>query len=294
VPDDTSRAFRNFTDAELASAANALANKREADGKLNGQQNQIAKGIDEELAFRRNGTLTSDVVNPTVVEAVSASANRRGTGEFSDAPASASNDNVASRISELTQGLRLPTGLKDRLATARSEHDIQDIIHDEVIVAGKGGKMRDTLAQRVGVLDNEGRPTPMADEVSARKTPAGEQAPTPAADAMFLQQWKQDVQQTGQKDPAVRALKPTSESDAQTQIYRALGDQGVKSDADGLEKLAQKYGVLDDNKQLTPTRAGDRQARPDRDRGRGQGGAGAGLQGRRRVDVRPRRAGTHL
>jgi hypothetical protein len=54
--------------------------------------------------------------------------------------------------------------------------------------------MRDTLAQRVGMLDDEGRPTPMADEVSARKTPAGEQAPTPAADAMFLQQWKEDVQ----------------------------------------------------------------------------------------------------
>jgi hypothetical protein len=30
VPDDTSRAYRNFTDQELASAANALANKREA------------------------------------------------------------------------------------------------------------------------------------------------------------------------------------------------------------------------------------------------------------------------
>jgi hypothetical protein len=209
----------------------------------------------EELAFRRNNHVNkgSDV-NGTASRAGEREA-QTGGGQGSNhlpLPPRRPTDNIAPRISELTQGLRLPTQLKDRLATARSEHDIQDIIHDEVIVAGKSGKMRDTLAQRVGMLDNEGRPTAMADEVSARKTPAGEQAPTPATDAAFLQRWKDEVKTTGQKDPAVRALKPTSEADAQTQIYRALGDQGVKSDADGLEKLAQKYGVLDDNRQLTP------------------------------------------
>jgi hypothetical protein len=256
VPEDTSRAFRNFTDEELASAGNALSNKREAAGKLTAEQNQIAKGIDEELAFRRsqpdrNGALTVADAKPAA-EAVEQPANQRGTGEQNSAAPASTSAPIQTRIDELTNGLRLPATLKEKLATARSEDDIQNIVHDEVIVDGKGGKMRDALAARVGVLDNEGKPTSLADEISARKTAPGEQAPTPAADAAFKDRWKQDVQQTGQKDPAVRSLNPTSEVDAQTQIYRALGDKGVKSDADGLEKIAQKYGVLNDNKQLTP------------------------------------------
>lgn len=251
VPEDTSRSFRNFTDEELSSASNALANRQEAGGLTKDQQ-LIAKKVGEELTFRqqgRNDALTADAVQPAT-EAVDRSASRRGTVEQDSAgPASTP---IQIRIDELTQGLRLPATLKEKLASARSENDIQNIVHDEVIIEGKGGKMRDALAQRVGVLDDEGRPAPLADEVSARKTAPGEQASTPAADAMFLERWKQDVQTSGQKDPAVRALKPVSEADAQSQIYRALGDQGVKSDADGLERLAQKYGVLDENKQLTP------------------------------------------
>lgn len=257
VPDDTSRAFRNFTDNELSAASNALANKREAQGKLSTSQEQVASGIDAELAFRRqaderNGALTNPVVS-SAAEAVDRSANRKGAGTQDSAdPASPSNDNIASHVTELTQGLRLPTTLKEKLANARSTDEVNSIIHDEVIVEGKGGKMRDQLAQRAGLLDGEGRPTPMVDEISARKTEPGEQAPTPAADAMFALKWKDDVKAAGQKDPAVRALNPTSEADAKLQIYRALGDQGVKSDKDGLEHIAQKYGVLDDNKQLTP------------------------------------------
>jgi hypothetical protein len=253
VPEDTSRSYRNMTDPELFSAANALANKGESHG-LSADQKATAQAMMEEIAFRRNQPNRNDTLTtadvPAATEAVERPANRRGTGEQnSAAPASTP---IQARIDELTNGLRLPATLKDKLASARSEHDIQNIVHDEVIVEGKSGKMRDALAERAGVLDNEGKPTPLADEISARKTEPGAQPPTPAADAAFQQQWKQDVQQTGQKDPAVRALKPTSEEDAQTQIYRALGDKGVKSDADGLEKIAQKYGVLDENKQLTP------------------------------------------
>lgn len=257
VPDDTSRAFRNFTDNELSAASNALANKREAQGKLSTSQEQVASGIDAELAFRRqaderNGALTNPVVS-SAAEAVDRSANRKGAGTQDSAdPASPSNDNIASHVTELTQGLRLPTTLKEKLANARSTDEVNSIIHDEVIVEGKGGKMRDQLAQRAGLLDDEGRPTPMVDEISARKTEPGEQAPTPAADAMFALKWKDDVKAAGQKDPAVRALAPTSEADAKLQLYRALGEQGVKSDKDGLERLARKYGVLDDNMQLTP------------------------------------------
>lgn len=262
VPEDTSRAYRNYTTDELAAAANALANKREADGKLPGHLQDVARAIDSELALRlpSKNTLTNNDANNPQVEAVERGegANRRGTGEQPDsgAPASTTSD-IKARISELTDGLKLPPGLKDKLASARSENDIQDIVHDQVIVQGKSGKNIDALGQRAGVLDDTGKPTALADEISARQTQPGDKTPSPT----FMAEWKDDVKSVGQKDPTVRSLNPVNRQDAMLQLYRALGnyDLDTRDFSDkqgrspgGLEQLAQKYGVLDDNKQLTP------------------------------------------
>jgi hypothetical protein len=242
VPEDTSRSFRNMTSPELISAANALANRGESRGVLSPDEKLRAQSMMEEIQLRRrNGTLTTDDVS-TSPEAVEQLANQRGTGEQNSATPASTSDYVG----KITEGLKLPTSLRERLSQARSEDDVHDIVHDYTIVQGKTGKNADTLGQRTGLLDDEGKPTQMATEIAAKKTPEGDEAP----DYSFVSSWKQDVKKVGQKDETIRGMNPVNQADAQLQLYRALGKEGEVSDA--VETMAQKQGVLDADKRLTP------------------------------------------
>jgi hypothetical protein len=247
VPDDTSRSFRNFTDAELFSASNALANRQEAGGLTKDQQ-LIVQKIDEELAFRRqsrNPSLTTPDVNAEPVEAVSARAqNRRGTGEQpnSAAPASASQPDWTSQRGELLTGISTRKNYVDAADPDELKARVQARLENGSSAAGDF-----KLAERLGIDTNA--PAAPVETAESRVQDQAQQAPVATE---FATQWKQDVQKLGQRDPAVRAIKPSDVTDAQVKLYRALGTEGVKSDRDGVERLAQKYGVLDENKQLTP------------------------------------------
>jgi hypothetical protein len=151
--EDTSRPLRNFTDPELLSAHGVLI----ARDDLNDRQAKMLELAQQELQHRNLSASNTNVSNPTV-EAV------EPTGGNFGAPAS-TNTNIV----ELTKGLRLPASLKTALEGAANADEVQDIIHDHVIIQGKAGNNIDALAQRAGVLDNDGKPTPLADAISERK-----------------------------------------------------------------------------------------------------------------------------
>jgi hypothetical protein len=246
VPDDTSRSFRNFTNDELFAAGNALANRREASGWTQ-QQALIAKKIDEELTFRRqsgNGSLTESNVSTQPVEAVEREgASRRGTGEQpNSAPASASPQDWSAQRGGLLTGI----STRKHYTEATNAEDLKSRLQAR-LEAGSAAAGDFKLAERLGIDTNESA-VPVATEKSRASQSSTQEAAL--ADPEFMSLWKADVQKLGQKDKGARAIKPTNEADAQVQIYRALGAKAEIGN--GLEALARKYGVLDDQNRLTP------------------------------------------
>lgn len=248
VPDDTSRAFRNFTNEELFSASNALANKQQAGG-LAPEQLEIAKAVEAELAFR-NAPATSNGVGDVASRGGVAQPELTLGGEGAEIAAPVSVNSWETDRGEMLKGIATRRWYKE----AANPEELAAIVRGR-LEAGSTATSDFKLAERLGLDPNA--------PAAAIEAPAAA-APTVAApvvtDEAFAAEWKADRQKMGQKDKGVRAIKPANLADAQQQIYAALGaDTEI---GDGLERLAQKYGILDAEKRLTPTAVAIAQQEP--------------------------------
>jgi hypothetical protein len=256
VPEDLSRSYRNMTDPELNTAANVLADKAESKG-LTPDERARAQSMFEELEFRRQNRNSASTITD-----VSDEVSRGGVAQ--PEPTAGDGGTVSAAPVPVNSTLDRDTLLKG-ISTRKSYSDARDAAEVETILRARleNGSTRKgdfELAKRLGI-DTNAPAAPVETETSSSSNSPAAQASVattePAApanqkggDPQFLLRWKDDVQKTGQKDKGARALKPTSEADAQRQIYEALGREGEIGN--GLEALAQKYGVLDDQKRLTP------------------------------------------
>ena len=247
VPEDTSRAFRNFTDNELISARNALANRQEAGG-LTDDQKQIAAAVDAELQFRNDSATNNVVPQGRRGGAAQAELAVGDGGTDSAAPVPVSWDDQRSDLLK-------DVSTRKRYADTQSKEELETAVRTR-LENGSTAKGDFKLAERLGIDTNAPAATPVettparASNETQKASVAAQNPTAETPNAEFSAQWKQDVQQFGQKDKGARSIKPVDEADAQKKLYHALGRN--TEIGDGLERLAQKYGILDDQKRLTP------------------------------------------
>lgn len=241
-PATPQRPYQDISTEELQVGLGAAARAIKAGDPSEGVVRFVEAAHDE--LRRRNIPLSTDAVNEVPVGAVELDpSRRRGTGaQTTEVPAPASQAWPVERDT-LLKGIATRKWYRE----AESQEELDTILRAR-LENGSTAKSDFELAKRRGIDTNA--PAAMVEAAATRVPDQVQKAAV--ADDEFQARWKQDVRETGQRDPAVRALKPTNAADAQVKLYRALGTEGVKSDRDGVERLAQKYGVLDENLQLTP------------------------------------------
>lgn len=270
---DLSRPFVNNPTEELRAGLEAAQRRIDA-GTANENILRTAQMLEDELVNRSE----TETGAQGSVEAVQRGQTGGGPG-LSAAPVSATPANDIDAL--IGPVKRVPASVQAAMNNAGSANELVEIAHREVIQSEKGGKWREELGKRTGLLDNEGKPTALADEISksvaarqeieAEASVAPEQA-APAnlkggdqtADAEFQEFWKKATH--GVRDPAVHNISPSTKEDAQLRVYRALGNYTEErdvgddisekdlNDRSALERIAQmpEIGILDENKQLTP------------------------------------------
>lgn len=239
------RPYADKSPTELLAGLGGAAKAIEA-GTASQAVKDYVTAVHAELQLR-NPSLTTDAVSTAPVEAEQRELDqRRGAAEQLNAPVSANTPEwTTHRDGTLLDGIRT----RKWYADAQSEDEIREVLAARY-AAGVNKKSDDELAKRVNF-----DPTVMGEPIIAptelaTEPPEVAAPPAAAPDSAFSAQWKADTQKAGRNDKRVRTLKPVDEADAQRQIYQALGKEGEIGD--GLEALAKKYGVLDDQKRLTP------------------------------------------
>jgi hypothetical protein len=242
------RPYEGTSVQELTAGLNA-AQKAIDNGNASDDVLRFAEAAKAELQSRNDPAISPAVdVDPSRSGAALAESTKGDGGTVSAAPAPVNQQ----PIEDLLKGI----------STRQRYKDIQS--HDELasavrarLEAGSSAAGDFKLAERLGIDTNAPAATPVetapksTTEQAAKATPvAADTKSSTVVDPQFAAQWKDDVQKLGQRDKGARSIKPTDIADAQRQIYQKLGaDTEI---GDGLEKLAQKYGILDENKQLTP------------------------------------------
>jgi hypothetical protein len=261
--DDVSRPFRGFSDPELQSAVNAL-NKK---GELNDEQQRILGLASDELALRVNQSATG-----TNSQSVTGAVERSGADVSggADQTSSAPAPTFDTRLAEI----KAQAGKTQFISqlNAANEDELVDKVHERLIVEGKGTLKEQKLGKLVGLLDDDGKPTALATQISERKAVAqnaASVATTPASAAPTSQEGGDQSEETGfqslwREDLAthrgtlvndLRRNPPKNRQEAQRTLYNMLGVEGGQDETvDGYKavtKLAQEYGVIDKDGQLT-------------------------------------------
>jgi hypothetical protein len=212
--------------------------------------------INAELATRNDFESKADVAS-TPVEAVEPSKSVLGAAGAQAVPASAK-PTFSDRVAELKKGLRLPGQFAASISGVKDENELLSKVHREIFERQDTRPTVQKYAQRLGLLDEQLNPTPLADAMGARLAEPVE-APV-EVDPVFETRWAALIGNT--RDKTIRALKPVNEEDAVRKVYRELssnrGDplataQGPSSGqySDRLEKLGRDLGLLDDDNRPT-------------------------------------------
>jgi hypothetical protein len=163
--DDLSRPYRDVANAELKAGLGA-AIKRMATGNAGPEIELFAQKAQEELDRRVNQSASETSAQPVTGAVERNTADGSGGADgVSSAPAPTSD--FAVRLADL----KAQAGKTQFIAQleATDEQDLLDKVHEKIIVEGAGGKKLEKLGKAVGLLDDDGMPTPLADEISARK-----------------------------------------------------------------------------------------------------------------------------
>jgi hypothetical protein len=240
------RPYEGATTEELTKGLGAAQKAIDA-GTASDNVLRFAEAAKEELQSR-NGSSTTDAVasepsrsgEPQAEATAGEPAGDGGTDSGAPAPATAWN----SERDALLKGV----STRQRYTDVQSREDLTAAVRAR-LEGGSSAAGDFKLAERLGIDTNAAAaPVGTAPKSATDQTTKAAAATKP--DEQFAAQWKDDVQKLGQRDKGARSIKPASEVDAQQKIYQALGkDTEI---GDGLEKLAQKYGILDDEKRLTP------------------------------------------
>jgi hypothetical protein len=250
---DTGKARRPYegTSSEELTAGLGAAQRAIDAGSASDDVVRFAEAAKQELQTRNDSSINDAVASEpsrggdAQAEATAGKpAGDGGTEIDAPAPATSWND----ERSTLLKGV----STRQRYTEVQSREDLATAVRAR-LEAGSSAAGDFKLAERLGIDTN----APAATAVEAAPKSASDQTAKAApvetqakADPQFAAQWKDDVQKLGQRDKGARSIKPTDHADAQRKIYQALGkDTEI---GDGLEKLAQKYGILDDEKRLTP------------------------------------------
>ena len=243
------RPYEGTSTAELTAGLGAAQRQIDA-GTASEDVQRFAEAAKAELETRNNSSTTDDVASdPSRGGAAQAESTVGDGGTESAAPAPASSWN--DERDTLLKGI----STRQRYKEVTSREDLAAAVRTR-LENGSTAKGDFALAERLGIDTNAPAAAPVetAPASTADKAPeasvATQTKTTPVAeDPEFVAQWKDDVQKLGQRDKGARSIKPANLADAQRQLYQALGkDTEI---GDGLEKLAQKYGVLDEDKRLT-------------------------------------------
>lgn len=195
-------------------------------------------------------------------------------------------DNYQTRVDDLKQGLR--GGFVQSLEAAGPQ-ELLGKVYDQVVTDQDTRKNTLRFAQRVGILDakDEFKLGPKGQEIAAAREaeaevgveadtappvevevkrraitapekPAAPSAPTAEPSQEFLTSLKERL--PARRDPTVKALSPVDEADLQRQVLTALGQSGeidygkqkVTLPSPQMEQVAQKIGLIDENKDMTP------------------------------------------
>jgi hypothetical protein len=202
--------------------------------------------VEAELQARNIPESSDSVASPTV-EAVEPGPPALGAvGGAQAAPVSA--PTFADRLTELKKGLRLPGQFVASISGAKNENQLLETVHDQIFDQQDTRPTVQKLAQRLGLLDDQLNPTPLADAMGARK--AEQAGPAVEADPEFQKSWSTLIE--GTRDKTIRQLKPANEEDAARKVYAALTSDRAEV-SDRLEKIGQAIGLLDDD--MRPTAA---------------------------------------
>lgn len=228
----------------------------------------------EDLLTAVNASASGTTVDPEIVDAVQLELDQRSgaAAQNSAAPASTNTDPLA-------DVKRTPRWFKDAFVAAESDEARLELIHDAVIVnANNGGKWREELGKKFGLLDEDGKPTELETQISARKAPAvSRETPESAAptsleggdasvDPEFPKTWKELLK--GPRGGAMRSdaivelrkNPPKNLDEAEVRVYNALGGQGPadttlgnrRLPVGGVEEVAFRMDILDEHGILTP------------------------------------------
>lgn len=244
------RPYEGISQEELQVGLGA-AQKAITAGNASEEVKRFAEEATRELGIR-NGSSTNNAVASDSVGAVQRGAEPSAGdgGDISSAPAPASQPDWTTERDTLLKGIATRKWYRD----AKTPDELDTVLRAR-LENGSTAKSDFELAKRRGIDLNapaapavEAAPTEVtaANTSGERVSKAGKSEHDPA----FAAQWRADVQKLGQKDKGARSIKPVDEQDAKAQIYQALGRDAEIGD--GLERLAQKYGILDEEKRLTP------------------------------------------
>ena len=183
-------------------------------------------------------------------------------------------DNFQQRVDEIKNGLR---GSWVTKLTATDPVNLREQVYNRVFVDNDSASSVQKLAQRVGLLDPDLNPTPLANEMEAARVAndtavaAAPPAPPPAppaqavttepaaaADPAFAQQWNQLKSEAGieRQRGLSNALKttPANIDEARATVFRELANDTSEAEVSQTEKLARKMGLVtdDDFMDITP------------------------------------------
>lgn len=186
-------------------------------------------------------------------------------------------ENFQTRVDELKRGLR---GGFVQQVTAADPAELADKVYDQIFVEQDTRANTAKFAQRLGILDENGAPGPMAAQVEARRAAAqaaAEAAPAPAAPTSAPLQRVGTVEpteadtaemQAAMKAAGIQRLSAaTNGAQLRTpaDVFAALTEPGATDQTSGtrarvtqVEKLARKLGLVTDDNAMDVTPKGRR------------------------------------
>lgn len=216
-----------------------------------------------------NTTLRNQDAPPAVREAANHELESRRLEAIGEAPLTT--DNYQSRVDDLKTGLK--GGWVQKLAAADPK-ELVDKTYDEIFENQNTAANVQKFAQRVGLLDEKGAATPMAEQITVQRTaalqaeaaapPIAPLAPTIAStatpDPEFSPKWEQTKRDAGVSRNAagMQELKalgaPVNQADAEEKVFRALATDKSNVEVSQVEKLARHLGLVtnDGSMDITP------------------------------------------
>lgn len=209
----------------------------------------------------------------TAAEAELALRAREARGE-----AELTTDNFQTRVDELKRGLR--GGFVQQI-TATDPNDLADKVYDQIFTEQDTRSNTTKFAQRLGILDENMQPGPMAAQVEARRAAA--QAEAAQAEAAAAAAPAPVMQRTSRAAPTeadtaemaaamkaagIKRMSPATDGrqlQTPADVFAALAEPGANDQTRGtgarttqVEKLAQKLGLITDNDAMDVTPKGRR------------------------------------